>query len=344
VKFGIWTPLPHTIRHDDAMTAAIADARSTAAVDGPDKAFTIAVETVREAEELGYVTTLVAARHHGPDLDAWVLASALAAQTKSIELIVAVHPGIFNPQMVAKMAASIDRISGGRAAINVVNGWWEQEFENFGNGGWLDASADRYARMAEFMKLLRASWTSDEPFDFSGQFYKASEMHVPLRTAGAIPKIYAASSHPAGQQMIAEFGDTWFKLPFSPDGNLDFASMIEGLRTEVEQIKERANEYDRDLGIGVTAHVIACETDEEAQAKARALVEYGKLDPMNLVVAGAIGSGLVGSYQTVASRLDAYIDAGFDLALLHFYPMREGMRTFMEKVVPLISKKVAVAA
>jgi len=92
VKFGIWTPLPHTIRHDDALTAAIAEATRVGPVDGPDKALEIAAETLQTGEALGFVTTLIAARHSGPDLDAWLLASALATRTSAIELIVA-QPG-----------------------------------------------------------------------------------------------------------------------------------------------------------------------------------------------------------------------------------------------------------
>jgi len=51
----------------------------------------IAAETLQTGEALGFVTTLIAARHSGPDLDAWLLASALATRTSAIELIVAVH-------------------------------------------------------------------------------------------------------------------------------------------------------------------------------------------------------------------------------------------------------------
>ena len=64
----------------------------------------------------------------------------------------AVHPGIVTPQVVAKMGASLDRISGGRFAINIVNGWFQQEFELFSNGAWIDASDARYRRMDEFVR------------------------------------------------------------------------------------------------------------------------------------------------------------------------------------------------
>ena len=59
---------------------------------------------IRRGEELGFETTLIAERWMGTDHSAWMLASALAALTTRIELMVAVHPGIMTPQAVAKLA------------------------------------------------------------------------------------------------------------------------------------------------------------------------------------------------------------------------------------------------
>src|SRR5262249_19536556 len=166
---------------------------------------------VRRADALGFDTTLIAERFLGPDLSAWVLASALAMVTERIELMVAVHPGMVTPQVVAKMAASLDRISGGRCALNIVNGWWVEEFDLFSKGTWIGA-AERYRRMAEFVQVIRGLWP-DADFDFDGAFYRAhvraaltgAEGKVVMRNAGEIvarpsrvPPIYAASRSPGG--------------------------------------------------------------------------------------------------------------------------------------------------
>src|SRR3712207_864379 len=92
--------------------------------------FRFSTEVVQKAEQLGFETTLIAQRYIGLDLDAWVLASALVPHTKSIELLIAIHPGILSPQVTAKMGATLDAISGGRFAINLVNGWWQEEMDN----------------------------------------------------------------------------------------------------------------------------------------------------------------------------------------------------------------------
>src|SRR5262245_7724468 len=83
MKFGIWTPLPHTIRPEPRMDRAIAEIKSGTSLAGrTDGTFEFAYDVVRRADELGFDTTLIAERFLGPDLSAWVLASALAMVTK----------------------------------------------------------------------------------------------------------------------------------------------------------------------------------------------------------------------------------------------------------------------
>ena len=125
MKFGVWTPLPHILRPEPRMDAAIRESGTAGFISGADPAFRFAADMLIRAEQLGFETTLIAERWLGTDHPAWILTSALAMLTKKMELMVAVHPGIIAPQVVAKFAASLDRISGGRAALNIVNGWWK---------------------------------------------------------------------------------------------------------------------------------------------------------------------------------------------------------------------------
>src|SRR5262249_25523042 len=120
MRLGIWCPAPLSIRPDAPVKPAFeALTRHGGGVDGN---YLYAVDVLRRAEQLGFEITLIAQRFFGPDLDSWMLAAALAAQTSSIEIMAAVHPGIIDPKVVAKQAASIDRISGGRFCVNIVNG------------------------------------------------------------------------------------------------------------------------------------------------------------------------------------------------------------------------------
>src|SRR5215831_3660634 len=210
MRYGVWTPLPHTIRPEPAMNDAMRESGTRGAAHGPDKAFRFAVEMLQRAEALGFESTLIAERWLGTDHPAWMLASALAPLTRKIELMVAVHPGIITPQVVAKFAVSLDRISGGRAAINIVNGWWKEEFETFGNGAWPPDDAARYRRMDEFVRVMRGLWTEDT-FEFHGEFYSVDRQGLPLKSVQLPnPPLYAGSRHDPGKDVIVRDCDCWF--------------------------------------------------------------------------------------------------------------------------------------
>jgi alkanesulfonate monooxygenase SsuD/methylene tetrahydromethanopterin reductase-like flavin-dependent oxidoreductase (luciferase family) len=229
---------------------------------GKDEAFAFACEVVRRADELGFDTTLIAERFLGPDLEAWVLASALAVVTRRLELMVAVHPGMVTPQVVAKMGSSLDRISGGRFAINIVNGWWKEEFDLFSNGTWI-GDAERYPRMGEFIAVLKGLWT-DSDFNFEGAFYRAhvraaltgADGKVAIPDAGDViakpahlpyPPIYAASRSPEGKALIARHCDVWF-AEYKP-GYRNFESNIERMSADLRAMDALAAKHGRTLAL-----------------------------------------------------------------------------------------------
>src|SRR5207244_9744521 len=89
------------------------------------------------SEQIGFDLTLLAELNlndiKGPEepaLDAWTTAAALAGVTRRLELMVAVRPTFHHPALFAKQAANIDRISGGRLALNVVSSWWKTSPRN----------------------------------------------------------------------------------------------------------------------------------------------------------------------------------------------------------------------
>jgi dimethylsulfone monooxygenase len=332
VRLGIWAPLPHTIRPEPRMEEAVRDLESRPP--GTDKSYEFAAEVLRRAEHWGFETTLVAARHLGPDLDAWTLASALAARTETIEIMVAVHPGILLPQVVARMGASLDRISGGRFAVNVVNGWFRDEFNIFGTGGWAETPQERYGRMDEFVRVMKGLWT-EEQFSFEGSAYRLDRAALPLKPLRAPhPPIYTASRSAEGKETIAKHCDYWFV----PDaGNYrDYDATRALIRREIAEMNERARAYGRRIGYGLSAHVICADTVAEAHRRAEEFEAYGNLARYNRSASVALGGCLVGTPEIIADRLRDYEKAGVELFLLKFEPMLEGMDSFMTRVAPLL--------
>jgi FMNH2-dependent dimethyl sulfone monooxygenase len=334
MRFGIWTPLPHTVRIEPEMQAAIDDL-TTAGSGGPaDRSFRIAADLVRRAEALGFDTTLIAERHLGPDLEAWMVGAAMVAETSRIELMVAVHPGILTPAVAAKMGASLDRISGGRAAVNIVNGWFEEEIDLFGNGAWLERGDARYRRMEEFVAVMRGLWT-EETFDYEGEFYRCEGARLPIRPVRRPnPPIYAASGAPAGRETVARHCDTWF-VAYEP-GYANVDANMERVAREIADIRERAAVYGRTISCGVNSHVICTDSLSEAEERVAELEEYGARDPVSAVAAKALGAGLVGTRSQIVERLKYYRDIGIDLPMVHFFPMHAGMETFAGEIMPAL--------
>lgn len=337
MKFGVWTPLPHTVAPEPRMAAAISNLSKLGAGDGCDDSFQMAVDVLKKSEAHGFSTTLIAARHLGPDLEAWTLATALAMHTSAIEIMVATHPGIIQAQMVAKLGASLDRLSNGRLALNVVNGWNVEEFETFGNSAWQKSEEERYQRMDEFIQVIRGLWESD-PFTFNGQYYRVKDSRLPLKPRQTPhPPIYAASRSPNGKKTIARYCDHWF----APDLG-DFRKSKETLAfiaREIDDMRSLAASFGNKVGFGLSANVVCEATEERAADKAVWLEEHGRKARYNKSAVAGLSACLVGTAQTIAERICAYEDAGLDLLLLQFNPMEEGLHRFLSEVLPLVEMR-----
>jgi hypothetical protein len=118
----------------------------------------------QQSEQLGFDLTLIAELNlndikgvDAPSLDAWSTAGALAAVTERLEIMIAVRPTFHPPALLAKQAASLDQLSGGRVSLNVVSSWWEDEARQYGVA--FDEHDARYARTAEWLAVVNGMWT-----------------------------------------------------------------------------------------------------------------------------------------------------------------------------------------
>lgn len=328
MRLGIWTPAPLSIRPDGPVKSAFE--RLTQHGGGIDGNFQYAVEVLQRAEQLGFEITLVAQRFLGPDLDSWIFAAALTGHLQTMEIMAAVHPGIMDPRIAAKMGASIDRISGGRFCVNIVNGGRPQEFAVFGE--WLERSEARYNRMHEFIKVLRGMWT-EEDFNFRGQFYTIEHGTVPTKSVRTPhPPIYAASRVDDGMNVVAQECDTWFV-----NYNKDFRLYDESLKTierEVDIMERRCAELGRRMRYGMNACIIIGDTDVEARAIAQDYLAEIERDPSIATASGGLGANIIGSVSTVVDRIRTYRSLGVELFMMQFYPMRQGLEIFAERVMP----------
>ncbi len=341
MRYGVWTPLPHTVQPEPALDAAIAQLETHGRAGEPDLSLQFAGEVLRHAEACGFDLSLIAQRWLGNDPDSVILAAALAAQTQRMHLMPAIHPGLMTPQVVAKLSSTVDRISGGRFAINIVTGWWRDEFNMFSNGAYLDDENARFRRIDEFVQVLKGMWMNPS-YSFQGEFYQLDNAQLLNRPASyPHPPLYAASRHAQGKQIIARECDVWFA---PVQAGIDrYEENFAAIAREIEDMRSRAAGYGRSLGFAISCHVMCAPTDQEAYQRALALEAYGQQSRLALIAAKALGAGLVGSSQRIADRLQRYQQIGVDTVMLHFHPMQEGLTTFAQEVMPLIGAN-AIAA
>ncbi|HYP90924.1 MAG TPA: FMNH2-dependent alkanesulfonate monooxygenase [Polyangiaceae bacterium] len=285
--------------------------------------------------------------------DAWAVASAVMPSTRQLKFLVALRPGIIAPTAGARIAATLDRLSGGRLLINVVTGG--DPSEAAGDGVFLDHDA-RYRQTDEFLEIWRRV-SAGETVDYEGKHLRvqgAKILYPPAQRP--YPPLYFGGSSPAAHDLAAKHVDvylTWGEPP---------AAVGEKIR----DMRARAEKLGRTLRFGIRLHVIVRETRAEAWAAADKLISHlddaainaaqqsfsrfdsegqrrmsslhgGRRDKLEVspdlwagvgLVRGGAGTALVGDASTVAQRMLEYRELGVETFILSGYPhLEEAYRT-----------------
>src|SRR6202142_2498980 len=165
-------------------------------------------QIARAAEQLGFVAALTPTSSWCEE--AWVFTAALTQLTRTFKSLVAFRPGLQSPTLMAQMAATYQRVSGGRLLLNVVTGGDDVEQLRFGDPL---GKAARYERAGEFLHIVRELWTGD-PVTFAGRHYDVrGGQIVPAPTW---PEIYLGGSSSPALDVAARFADgdlTWGGAP-----------------------------------------------------------------------------------------------------------------------------------
>ncbi|MBA2871674.1 alkanesulfonate monooxygenase [Anoxybacillus calidus] len=316
-------------------------------------------QIAQAADRLGYKGVLIPTGKSCED--PWLLAAALAAETEQLHFLVAVRPGLMSPTLAARMASTLDRISGGRLLINVVAGG--DPVELAGDGLFLNHD-ERYEATDEFLTIWKKLLNGEE-VTFEGRHLKVKGGKLLFSSVQKpYPPIYFGGSSPAGQLVAAKHSDvylTWGEPP-------------EQVEKKLSEVKKLAEEQGRTIEFGIRLHVIVRETEKEAWEAAEQLIRYvdaktiqeaqrvfsrydsvgqqrmrqlhnGNRESLEIspnlwagvgLVRGGAGTALVGDPETVAKRLLEYQKMGINRFILSGYPHLEEAYRVAELLFPLL--------
>lgn len=311
-------------------------------------------------DHLGYSGALFATGVH----DTWVLASTLARETERMRFLIAVHPPLISPVLAAKMAATFDQFSGGRAILNIVAG----DASTLKANGVPLGHADRYAYTSEWVKVWRRV-LEGETVDFDGRFLKVEGGRVPLPPVQCpTPPLWFGGASPEALESAAENIDTYLSWGEPP------AQTAERI-ARVKELAARHGRVDR-LRFGIRLYLVTRETDDAAWAAARDLLDHmdpesvGRMQGMfsrsdsvgqqrmaalhggvvpadvrdleihpNLwaglgLVRPGPGTAIVGSPETVLETIQQYRDAGISTFIVSGFPLLEEAYRIAETILP----------
>jgi FMNH2-dependent dimethyl sulfone monooxygenase len=347
VKFGYWMPLG-----SGGMVISSLPQRT-------DWTLAWNARMAAVAENVGYDYGLAPARFiasHGWEFqqEATVCTSVLATQTKRLKLITAVHTGLWHPAMIAKQGATIDVYSGGRFAINVLTGWFKDEYLAFGVP-WLEHD-ERYRKSEEFIQILKGLWTQ-ERFDFKGFFFNINNAWLePRPVSKPHPEIFQGGNSKAARRMAGRYSDWYFM-----NGN-----SVEKIKEQIEDVSAIARAAGRRVKFGLNGFVIQRDTEREALDQLETIIAsadpavvkafgdqvkqagastqekigmWADSGPANLVQPNdGFKTRLIGPAEVIAERIKQYYEVGVDLILTAFLHYEDELPRFGRTVIPLVQE------
>ncbi len=283
-------------------------------------------------------------------------ASAIAPQTRNISLLVAIRTGEYHPPMLARAISTLDHILEGRLTINIINSEMP---------GYKESPELRYRRCAETIDFLRQAWAPGDRIEFNGDIFgKISLPSAPARPyqQNGGPLLYFGGIAPEAREICAKYCDVFLMWP-EPE---------ESLYATMQDVSERARNYNRKIDFGLRIHVVVRETEAEARAWARRMMsrfdadlgaalknrtqdaqslgvkrqdafreaanEEGYLEEILWTDIGRARSGcgaaLVGSPDQVLRQIHRYMDMGIRAFIFSGYPLKEESEYFSRLVLP----------
>ena len=308
---------------------------------------------IKTADELGFRNVLCPSSYQvGQDTLSYV--AGMAPLTEQINFLAAVRCGELHPPMLARTIATLDHMLKGRLTVNIISSDLP---------GTKLSSPERYARSREVIEILKQSWTQDR-IQFNGKYYQLDLQTDPVKPyqQNGGPLLYFGGYSPDGVDLCAEHCDVYLMWPETE----------KKLQELMNNMTNKALEYDRTVQFGLRVHVIVRETEQEARDYAKNLLskldlDLGKdirnraQDAASLGVArqamlreeadnqhyvephlwtgiglarSGCGAAIVGDPDQVLAKLERYMEMGIRSFILSGYPHQQECELFAKHVLP----------
>ena len=301
---------------------------------------------VRAVEDLGFACLYLSDHFvlpespDYPSLELVVALSYLADHSERVRFGPMVSPLSFRePVMLARQAAALDDLSGGRMVLGVGAGWMEREHEMFGYD--LGDVPTRFARLEDGLAVMTGLLRSDDPVSYQGRFYRLREATLPgPRRQGGPPLMVGGSGPRRTLPLVARFADVWNAQGLAPEHLRDRSAVLDGL---VEAAGRRPDDVRRTY----TGPLVCGRTEAELEDRVRGLrrlTEYAEM-PLDRLLAELREewAGIVGTPEEVVAQIRAYEAEGITEVSAQWFGVDdvEGLAVLAAEVLPRLATKAA---
>jgi len=323
-------PRAASIGYSDAMSNAAFPIRFGIQTPQEGTTFEALAAHWREADALGFDSIWIDDHFYSvvrpqsePQMEAWTLLAALARETKRIRFGILVTCNSYrSPALLAKMAATVDVISGGRLIHGIGAGWFAAEYEGYGYE-FPDVGV-RLAQLDESLVVQKLLWTEERP-SFKGRWYRLHEAwaspkpaqrpHPPVMIGGGGEKVLL--------RLVARHADMW-----NNGGELaEFERKLDVLRRHCEREKRDFASIEKSW----FGNVIVDSDPARARTRLERTAAAWGLSPEQMAA-----RALAGTPEEVIERVRQYVALG----VTHFIGMHgrvedlRSARLFAERVLP----------
>ena len=190
---------------------------------------------------------------YGKSFETMTHSAAIGALTKQICVFSTIHVPLITPAFAAKAIATIDHITHGRAGLNIVCGWNQEEFDLHG----LTIDQDqRYEHGLEWWQVWSKMLEGGPEFDWDGHFFKLKRLETnPVSVQRPRPLVMSAGFSPKGRDFAAQTADALFTT----------ISELDQVPAMLANVAEHTARYDRTLPVYAMGHVVCRPSRQEAE-------------------------------------------------------------------------------